>query len=82
MNLKKESLTVVCGNQPILAFVLLSSLALAGATLFSDLFSIPFSPAVKYGMTALAGVGGVLGQRQRYKRLAGITDSKQQPTKL
>ena len=70
INLKKHSLLLVCEHQPIMAFVLLSSVALTGETMFSDIFSVPFSAGLKYGMAAVLGFAGVWGQRQGYKKIS------------
>lgn len=70
INMKKESLAVLCGNQPIMAFVLLFCMALAGATIFSDIFSVSFWPGSKYGLAIILGASGVWGQRKRYKKIS------------
>ena len=70
INLKKESLTVLCGNQPIMGFVLLFCVGLAGETIFSDLFSVPFSAGLKYGMAIIMGFSALWGVNTRFKVLS------------
>ena len=76
---KRESLTLLCGNQPVMGFVLLFCVALTGATIFSDVFSEPFDAGLKYGMAAILGLSAVLGVRKRYRIIFGKTASAPEP---
>lgn len=75
INQTKESLAIMGKHQPIMAFLLLFSLALAGETIFADALDMSFAPGLKYGMAVFFGFCGVIGVRHRYKTL-----SKTQPT--